>query len=232
MSIQVKDLITKTADFDKEALALKNEGKSRQDRLHLYACSALNHANKYGDPFYLTSLLEALSASERPQELKYWVRVFGNGLISWSNEQKRFVQTKQEGDDKTLPIKGNVGVDVVRNDRIKDPETKEWVTREVTALDTPWWKLGKVEADRDKVFSPGQDFKQVNRFIERHAEAAEKAGEYELAYAYRAVESRLMFEFNEAMRKAKERKEPHTGNKPEDTHHEDGTMKAGFKEGS
>lgn len=153
------DILKGSKKIASSIAAFARQGKTRQQKAHQLAVSALNHANEHGDTTLLSRLYHAFGKTENPNEFRYWVRVMSNKAIGWDKETKSFKQRS-----KGTPVKDGCDID--------------------KAVSTPWWNMDEVNEGRNKAFDPVKDTSSVLSILKRHCSEAEQAGEKELVEHY------------------------------------------------
>lgn len=66
------------ADATKAIVTLRTDAKSVQDRIHLIACSTLDHIRAHGDTRGACELLNALPKGQRVKALAHWYKHFSS----------------------------------------------------------------------------------------------------------------------------------------------------------
>lgn len=66
---------------------LASDAKSVQTRIHVAACSTLDHIREHGDTRGAVALMNGLPNGQRVKSLGHWYRVFSNGKVAFRKDK-------------------------------------------------------------------------------------------------------------------------------------------------
>lgn len=203
-------LYSNVSTIRKEISKLGTEGAKRAERLHLVACSALNHANETGDLSLVTHMLNAFGKAENPNEFRYWVsKVSTTGVTveevkSNTGEVTDYTLKTPEGAKSNIDFRTKDKVFIQREED-KENGIKYSVKGGINidaAMKLSWFDEVRVREQREAIFNGAEFIQSAWNILERRIKQAKKVSQDEKQSAEVRAEALAALRILESMEQA------------------------------